>query len=98
MKISAIDGRSGFCKDAAAELTIETAVFAGGFGFITAKGAASYFDTLVDSSPNRGKSPDSRSSREATSLDDHRRQSFGSRRYSHAFSAWIFRAGPLTAQ
>lgn len=55
MKTSAIDGRSGFCKDAAEELTIETAIFKGGFGFITAKGAASYFDTLIDSSLVGGK-------------------------------------------
>lgn len=55
MKVSAIDGRSGFCKKAAAEITIETAVFAGGFGFITAKGASSYFDTLLDSTLSEGK-------------------------------------------
>ena len=55
MNTSAIDGRSGFCKDAAAELTIETAVFAGGFGFITAKGASSYFDTLKDAALLKGK-------------------------------------------
>jgi hypothetical protein len=55
MNTSAIDGRSGFCKDAAAELTIQTAVFAGGFGFITAKGASSYFDTLKDAALLKGK-------------------------------------------
>lgn len=55
MNTSAIDGRSGFCKNAAEELTIETAIFKGGFGFITAKGAASYFDTLKDASLSKGK-------------------------------------------
>ena len=55
MKIKSIDGRSGFCKNAAAEVTVETASFAGGYGFITAKGAISYFDTLVDSSLTKGK-------------------------------------------
>lgn len=55
MKTSAIDGRSGFCKNAAEEITIETATFKGGFGFITAKGTTSYFDTLVDSTLKGGK-------------------------------------------
>lgn len=55
MRVSAIDGRSGFCKKAADVITIETAKFEGGFGFITAKGASSYFDTLLDDSLAEGK-------------------------------------------
>ena len=55
MKTSAIDGRSGFCIKAETEITIETALFKGGFGFIVAKGANSYFDTLVDATLTEGK-------------------------------------------
>jgi hypothetical protein len=55
MKVKAIDGRSGFCKEAEATITSETATFAGGFGFIKAKGAASYFDTIVDATLTKGK-------------------------------------------
>ena len=55
MKLKAIDGRSGFCEEAAAEISVETALFAGGFGIIKAKGTASYFDTVVDSTVAGGK-------------------------------------------
>ena len=55
MKVKAIDGRSGFCEEAAENLDSTTAIFAGGYGFIKAKGTASYFDTLLDSAIVGGK-------------------------------------------
>lgn len=55
MKVSAIDGRSGFCQEAAAEISVATATFDGGFAIIKAKGTASYFDTLNDSALTGGK-------------------------------------------
>lgn len=55
MKINRIEGRSGFCKEMEAPLTSSSESFAGGFGLIAAKGASSYFSTIVDASVEDGK-------------------------------------------
>lgn len=55
MKINRIEGRSGFCKEQEAPLTSSSESFAGGWGLITAKGASSYFATIVDDSIVGGK-------------------------------------------
>ena len=56
-KITITDGKSGFLKEGT-ELTSTSQSFDGGFCLIKAKGATSYFDTLVDSSIEGGKALD----------------------------------------
>lgn len=55
MKVNSTDGRSGFLIDQEAELTSATVAFSGGFAMITAKGAASHFDTLKDETIEGGE-------------------------------------------
>lgn len=55
MKITAIDGRAGFCTEAATTIKSTDAVFDGGFCIIKKKGTSSYFDSVVDSTIKGGK-------------------------------------------
>ena len=52
-KVNNVEGKSGFLIEGT-ELTSTSESFAGGFCLIKAKGATSYFDTIVDSSVEGG--------------------------------------------
>lgn len=54
MKVNNVEGRSGFLVPGT-ELTSTSESFAGGFCLIKAKGATSYFDTVVDDSIEGGR-------------------------------------------
>ena len=56
-KITIRDGRSGFLMEGT-ELTSTSETFAGGFCLIKAKGATSYFDTIVDDAIEGGRALD----------------------------------------
>ena len=55
MKVEATSGRSGFLVAKEAPLNNQSASYDGGFCLIDAKGATSYFDTVVDESIEGGK-------------------------------------------
>lgn len=55
MRPTAIDGRAGFCVEAAEALNSTTAIFGGGFCIIKKKGTGSYIDTLADANVKGGK-------------------------------------------
>lgn len=56
-KITIRDGRSGFLSEGT-ELTSTSETFDGGFCLIKAKGATSYFDTIVDNAIEGGRALD----------------------------------------